>query len=167
MISQTAAPASALRAQEDIFAYWASRRRWSRLPSRRDIEPMALKRHLPTVSLIDIVPPGETAERDDFRFRLAGTGLYPVFGREITGLGLDQVYPGREAEYWRTQLETVARERRPAAGQHSLAWRGVGRLAMLWLRLPLSSDGETVDMILGYDAVIGLREDFQSGIRAA
>jgi hypothetical protein len=162
MISQTAAPALALRAQEDIFAYWASRRRWSRLPSRRDIEPMALKRHLPTVSLIDVAH-----HKGAFRFRLAGTGLYPVFGREITGLGLDQVYPGQEAEYWRTQLETVTRDRRPAAGQHSLAWRGLGRLSLLWLRLPLSSDGETVDMILGYDAVIGLREDWRSGIRAA
>jgi hypothetical protein len=167
MISQTSAPASALRAQEDIFAYWASRRRWSRLPSRRDIEPMALKRHLPTVSLIDVVPPRGEADGGAFRFRLAGTGLYPVFGREITGLGLEQVYPGQEAEYWRTQLDTVIRDRRPAAGQHSLAWRGVGRLSVLWLRLPLSSDGERVDMILGYDAVIGQRDDWRSGIRAA
>lgn len=162
MISQTAAPASALRAHEDVFAYWASQRRRTRLPGRRDIEPMALKRHLPTVSLINVEPQG-----GGFRFRLAGTGLYPVFGREITGLDLDQVYPAEDAAYWREQLQIVAREGRPAAGQHSLAWRGSGRVSILWLRLPLASDGETVDMILGYDSVIGLRDDRVSGVRAA
>jgi hypothetical protein len=162
MIGQTAAPISALRAHEDVFAYWASRRRSTRLPARRDIEPMALKRHLPTVSLIDVAPEGP-----DFRIRLAGTGLYPVFGREITGLKLDQVYPTDEIAYWREQLESVVRERRPAAGQHSLAWRGVGRLSVFWLRLPLASDGEQVDMILGYDAIVGLREDRPTGIKAA
>jgi hypothetical protein len=161
MIGQTAAPISALRAHEDVFAYWASRRRSARLPGRRDIEPHGLKRHLPTVSLIDVDPEGP-----NFRYRLAGTGLYPVFGREITGLRLDQAYPAEEVGYWREQLEAVVRERRPAAGQHSLAWRGVGRLAVFWLRLPLASDGEKVDMILGYDAVIGLRDD-PTGVRAA
>jgi hypothetical protein len=162
MIGQTAAPLSALRAHEDVFAYWASRRRRTRLPGRRDIEPMGLKRHLPTVSLIDV-----DAEALDFRIRLAGTGLYPVFGREITGLKLEQVYPAGETDYWREQLETVVRERKPAAGHHSLAWRGVGRLSLFWLRLPLASDGERVDMILGYDTVVGLREDRPTGIRAA
>lgn len=162
MIGQTAAPLSALRAHEDVFAYWASRRLRARLPGRRDIEPMALKRHLPTVSLIDV-----DAEGLDFKIRLAGTGLYPVFGREITGLRLEQVYPAGETAYWREQLEGVVRDRRPAAGQHSLAWRGVGRLSLFWLRLPLASDGERVDMILGYESVLGLREDTPTGIRAA
>jgi hypothetical protein len=162
MIGQTAAPLSALRAHEDVFAYWASRRRRARLPGRRDIEPMELKRHLPTVSLIDV-----GAEGPEFRIRLAGTGLYPVFGREITGLQLEQVYPSGEVGYWREQLEGVVRDGRPAAGQHSLAWRGVGRLSVFWLRLPLAADGERVDMILGYDAVVGLRGDRSTGIRAA
>lgn len=162
MIGQTAAPNSALRAHEDVFAYWASRRHSSRLPARRDIEPMDLKRHLPTVSLIDVDPAGP-----DFRIRLAGTGLYPVFGREITGLKLEEVYPASDAAYWREQLEAVVRDGRPAAGQHSLAWRGVGQLTVFWLRLPLASDGERVDMILGYDAVIGMRDTLSSGVRAA
>jgi hypothetical protein len=162
MIAQTAAPASALRAHQDVFAYWASRRRRTGLPGRRDIEPGGLKRHLPTVSLIEVAP-----RRPGFRIRLAGTGLYPVFGREITGLSLDQVYPREEADYWREQLDGVVRHGRPAAGQHSLSWRGIGRLSVLWLRLPLATDGETVDMILGYDAVISLREDRASDVWAA
>jgi hypothetical protein len=49
---------------------------------------------------------------------------------------------------------------------HSLAWRGASHLSILWLRLPLASDGEQVDMILGFDAVVGMSQ-IQSGIRAA
>jgi len=38
---------------------------------------------------------------------------------------------------------------------------------ILWLRLPLASDGEQVDMILGYDQVLGTLDSRASGIRAA
>jgi hypothetical protein len=162
MIAQTAAPASALRAHEELFAYWASRRSGKGLPSRRDIEPDGFKRHLPTVSLIDV-----RRRPLQFRMRLAGTGLYGVYGREITGLDLEQIYSTEQAEYWRAQLTGVVDGRRPAVGSCSLAWRGASRLTVLWLRLPLASDGRNVDMILGYDAVIGLKEDRPTGIRAA
>ncbi|MBS0298207.1 MAG: PAS domain-containing protein [Proteobacteria bacterium] len=160
MIAQTAAPASALRAHEELFAYWASRRKGSALPGRRDIDPAGFKRHLPTISLIDF-------RQDVFRVRLAGTGLYGVYGREITGLTLDQIYPGPEAAEWRSRLMRVVTGAKPVVGVHSLAWRGASRLSLVWLRLPLASDGGKVDMILGYDAVIGVRDEPPSGVRAA
>src|SRR4051812_310308 len=102
MIAQTAAPASALRAHEELFAYWASRRKGRDLPGRRDIDPAGFKRHLPTISLIDV-----RGDPPDFRVRLAGTGLYSVYGREITGLKLNQVYPELDADEWRTRLTRV------------------------------------------------------------
>jgi hypothetical protein len=162
MIGQTAAPASALRAHEELFGYWASLKKATRLPGRRDIDPAGFKRLLPTVSLTDV-------RRDplEFRMRLAGTGLYGIYGREITGMGLQDVYPAAEAADWHERLNRVVEGRKPAMGVHSLAWRGAGRLSIVWLRLPLASDGETVDMILGYDAVVGVRDEPPSGVRAA
>jgi hypothetical protein len=162
MIAQTAAPASALRAHEELYAYWASRRRGAALPGRRDIDPGGFKRHLPTISLIDVR--GEPAA---YRVRLAGTGLYGVYGREITGMTLEQIYPGPDAQEWRQRLARVVNGRKPAVGVHSLAWRGASRLSLVWLRLPLASDGGKVDMILGFDAVVGMRDDPPSGVRAA
>lgn len=160
MVAQVAAPDAALRAHQELFAYWSSRRTAGRLPGRADIRPHDLKRHLPSVSLVDV-------SEDDprFRVRLAGTALYGVFGREITGLSLEQAY-GPSADYWRKELEKVAESGRPAVGVHAMAWRREGRLSMTWLRLPLASDGRRVDMILGYDIVIGLAQT-PSGIRAA
>jgi len=161
MAAQIGAPAAAARAHEELFAYWASLRANGRLPGRQDIDPGKFKRHLPTISLIDVLP-----GKPEFRMRLAGTGLYAVYGREITGRTLNEVYSGSAAEYWRAELAQVVRERRPSVGAHNLAWRGASHLSTLWLRLPLASNGRDVDMIMGFDAVVGMAP-VTSGIRAA
>jgi hypothetical protein len=51
-------------------------------------------------------------------------------------------------------------------GVHNLAWRGASHLSILWLRLPLATNGTDVDMILGYDAVVGLGQVL-TGVKAA
>lgn len=163
MAAQIGTSAAAARAHEEMYSYWAGLRRGARLPGRGDVDPAALKRLLPTVSLIDV-----RREPLDFRVRLAGTGLYSVYGREITGRGLADVYNAAAAAYWHEELTAVVEERRAGVGVHSLSWRGANHLSILWLRLPLASNGRDVDMILGYDTVVGVQnEPGFSGIRAA
>jgi hypothetical protein len=159
---QVGTPVSAVRAHEEMFAYWASRRQGGALPSRAAIHPQHFKRHLPTVSLIDVF-----SEPRDYRLRLAGTGLYSVYGREITGRKLEDVFAAPAAAYWRAELDNVVDSRRPGVGVHNLAWRGASHLSILWLRMPLASNGRDVDMILGYDVVIGQQAEPATGIRAA
>jgi hypothetical protein len=158
---QIGTPVSAVRAHEEMFAYWSSRRQGGRLPGRASIHPDHFKRHLPTTSLIDVLP-----GRRDYRLRLAGTGLYGVYGREITGRSLEDVYAAPAVAYWRQELDEIVDRRRPGVGVHNLAWRGASHLSILWLRLPLASNGVDVDMILGYDVVVGHQSE-SSGIRAA
>jgi hypothetical protein len=171
MLAHFGGSASAVRAHEELFAYWASRRDHGRLPGRRQIDPTEFKRHLPTISLIDVhtYAGGEGAAPRDYRLRLAGTGLFGVYGREITGMSLDKVYDAESVAYWRKHLDTVVEERRPAVGFHSMAWRGAPHLSLLWLRLPLAGNGRDVDMILGYDVLVGVSsgEERPTGIRAA
>jgi hypothetical protein len=157
---QIGTPVSAVRAHEEMFAYWSSRRQGGRLPGRAQIHPDHFKRHLPTTSLIDVLP------GKDYRLRLAGTGLYGVYGREITGRTLEDVYTASAAVYWRGELDKIVQSRRPGVGVHNLAWRGASHLSILWLRMPLASNGVDVDMILGYDVVVGQQSE-SSGIRAA
>ncbi len=166
MLAQIGAPAAAQRAQEEIYALWSAKRGPGRLPGRAQIDPGDFKRHLPTISLIDVRP---GAGRAEYRLRLAGTGLYRVYGGEITGKRLDEVYDEPARGYWRAELDKVVETRRPAVGVHSLAWRGATHLSLMWLRLPLASDGREVDMILGYDAPLGGGGGHASvsGIRAA
>jgi hypothetical protein len=162
MSTQLGAPVTVLRAHEELFAYWAGLRRRGTLPCRGDLDPGRIKRLLPTVSLTQVM-----REPPDYRLRLAGTALYGVYGGEITGKRLTDVYTSAAAEYWRGELDQVVAERRPRAGHHSMAWRGASHTTLLWLRLPLASNGRDVDVILGYDAIMAPRGDSLSGIRAA
>ena len=119
---QIGTPVSAVRAHEEMFAYWASRRQGGRLPGRASIQPDHFKRHLPTISLIDVF-----GDPPDYRLRLAGTGLYGVYGREITGQRLQDVYvppagrrpvcpqalaPNRAAPRWRSGRARYGRRNR-------------------------------------------------------
>ena len=164
MLDKLETSASARRHQE-VFAYWASLRIGGRLPSRAQLDPAQLKRLLPTISLIDVV----THEAGHFfRQRLAGTGLFSVYGFEITGRRLDEIYGEGEVSYWREHLNTVAESARPAVGCQPVASRSGGVSQLLWMRLPLATDGRIVDMILGYDVVLSSPASrLPSGIRAA
>jgi hypothetical protein len=164
---QFSGSASAVRAHEEILAYWRSRRQRGRLPSRAQIDPCDFKRHLPTISLIDVRREDEDPA-PDYRLRLAGTGLYSVYGGEITGKRLTDVYAADAAAYWRKELDQIVETRCPGVGFHSLAWRGQPHLSILWLRLPLEGDDGRVAMIMGYDVVVGATSEWgRSGIRAA
>ena len=156
-----------LRSHEDIFRYWKGLRQRGRLPSRADLDPAAIKRRLPTISLIDVLDDHPQNLASAFRQRLAGTDLFSVYGGEITGKTLDHIYTEPEALYWAENLSFVVEQKKPNVGLHSMAWRGARGLSLFWLRLPLATDGINVDMILGHDALVGKIEPAQSGIRAA
>lgn len=155
-------PAAIVGAHQEIYGYWTGLRRAGALPARRDIDPAALRRHLPTISLIDVRPVGGA-----FRIRLAGTGFFDLFGREITGALIEDVFPADEAKAWSERLERVARAGKPLFGATPVAFRPGLRLVTYWLRLPLASDGRRVDMILGYDAISGMGDGVPSGVRPA
>ena len=161
-MAQFAHPEAAIRAHEELFGYWASLRGEAPAPARHRLDPGDIVRLLPTVSLTEVL----SGEAIDFRIRLAGTALYNVYGREITGRRIGEVYNSAAADYWRDQLGRIVRDRRPAVGVHSMAWRGASHLSLVWIRLPMSTKGADVDMILGYDAVLGMGH-VASGIRPA
>jgi hypothetical protein len=163
MMPQMGGTTAAVRAHEELFAYWTSLKKRGRLPGRKHIHPGDFKRHLPSVCLINVIRGEEGAL--DYRVRLAGTGLYGVYGQEITGKTLEEAY-GPAAAYWRGELDKVVTTKKPQAGVQSLSWRGLGHLSVVWLRLPLANNGRQVDMILGYDGLVGLQNsDQHTGIR--
>lgn len=134
-----------LSEQKEVFDYWQELRRGRAMPSRADVEPQHLKRHLPTILLLNVAGEG------DITVRLAGTGIRDVLDEEITGKSLSQIDFGQYRDYWRSAHARVVSEKRPAQGVAPVTWREKGNLFVFWLRLPLSADGDSVNMILGYD----------------
>lgn len=126
-----------------LIAYWRGKRRDGRLPARRDIVPVDLKPILAQLLLVDV-------EREplDFRYRLAGTSSYDIFGFDLTGKRVRDIEPREWAETVWESLATVVRTGQPQYVRLDFEMPdGRGRSYRV-LRLPLADDGRTVDCIL-------------------
>jgi hypothetical protein len=78
----------------DIVAYWRAKAGQAGLPTRAQIDPVELSRHLGYLVLVDVLgaPPSPR-----LRYRLIGTAITALTGRDATGRYLDELYD--EATY--------------------------------------------------------------------
>ena len=131
-----------------LLQYWRSKCAEGRLPARADIDPVALAYILPNLFIMDVHAAEEPDKR--FRFRLFGTELARVHGRDLTG---------------RTFHEAIEREPADGAVRHAMRLVAeriplfvAGKMLYLpskeWLNfencmLPLQCESGEVNMILG------------------
>jgi hypothetical protein len=139
-------PADAPAFLHDALLYWQSKLAGRRMPSRRDFDPVfEIPRLLPWVMLTDVL-----REPLDFRYRLIGTGIVSRSRRDHTGSLLSQLtHAGPASVVWRDRLAVVETRSPkfstpPYAGGNPMV-RGVSGI-----HLPLSADGETVNMIFTF-----------------
>ena len=129
-----------------LHRYWQDKAGDRQMPARRDIDPvMDLPAITPYMWLVDVEeePPG-------FRFRLLGTEVVAQYGTDFTGRRLDELgIDGERSAIEREYRETVA-VKRPTCYRHAIDVEETGRyLPYERLLLPLSDDGETVNMLMG------------------
>ena len=106
---------------------------------------------LPNMLLLN-VERAEGAVR--FRVRLAGTGFVALYGREVTGHYFDELSPGAAISPLMEALNEIVATREPRYLASPLTapnknFRWIKRFA-----LPLAEDGETVDMVIAWFAVV-------------
>ena len=124
------------------LAYWHSKRRGRPMPARRDLDPIEIPHLLPWVLLIDVL-----CDPLDFRYRLIGTEVVAVSRRDFTGFRFSELAgKGPESVLWDNCL-TVVRTRAPFSRRPPYIGPCDDVLSGQNLLMPLSSDGETVDMI--------------------
>jgi len=139
--------------QQKVYDYWRSKCQGGAFPSRFDILPEDIVTALPMTSLIDF---RSDSQNPRFRYRLAGTGFWNLYEQEIQGRYLDELPIGDRLAYWNRVLGQVLLNRRPYAGVTRTGTPNGGHLAQFWLRLPLSADGKTINMIMGFDHLVKL-----------
>jgi hypothetical protein len=127
----------------EFYEYWVRTAAGRAMPARADIDPLDIPRLLPNVFLMDVVP--GTPRR--FRFRLVGTRIAELEG-EMTDRFLDEFVPGAAAAAMSRHYDE-ATEGRISVRHETLHWREREYINYDVLLLPLSSDGETVDMLFG------------------
>ena len=125
-----------------LYLYWRDKRGDRRFPARRDIDPLDFAYTLGWVTLVDV-----THNPVRFRFRLYGSELVHRVGLDLTGTYVDQ-HPHREfGNLLQQSWEGVVTRGEPTCVRYERILDGRKRQ---WesLRMPLSSDGTTVDMLL-------------------
>ncbi len=134
-----------------VYDYWSRKRGDRRMPARADIDPLEIKSVLPQVVLIDV-----QRQPLDFRFRLAGTRSYDIFGFDLTGRSVREIEPRDWSEgIWKSFSE-LARTGEPQHVRLDFCTTEGYARSFSVLRLPLGDDGITVDRIL---ALNGLSRD--------
>lgn len=132
--------------QRELFDYWLKAAGQRAMPARSDLDPLKVPRLLPHLGLIDL-----RDGVDQGLFRLAGTRLRDIYGQEVTGKRIDEVFSGACAAYWSRIHLRVAENALPAHGVVRGPAEGRDHVVLFWLRLPLSEDGGRVDRILCHD----------------
>lgn len=114
------------------------------MPSRREIDPLALGPVLPFIWLSDYEP-----DKGTFRYRLAGEEVNAVFGSRITGKLLSEIVKGQRFTTVNQLFLRVVTEGM-ALHAEGPVYRCTDRMTFgERLVLPLSSDGETADGLVG------------------
>ncbi len=126
---------------------WQDLRRDSDLPRRADFDPVAVPDLLPDLFLIDIERTDAGARR--YRYRLVGTGNVDRFGRDNTGLWLDEAVEEPHLSSFLGIYERVAESAVPICEVLTAEHTQRRYLVYQRLLLPLASDGKTPDVLLG------------------
>ncbi|MDQ7248719.1 PAS domain-containing protein [Dongia sedimenti] len=141
------------------FEYWQQKRGGRLAPTRADIDPVDIAPLLPRVTLVDV-----STDPIDFRFRLAGTGLFKIHGAELTNKrALDLNPPAYGALLHRLYCDALAR-RAPIA-HRLLIECATRRSAYMRIILPLSEDNQAISRLMTVesyaDAAQELRDCFE------
>ena len=126
--------------------YWDEKRGARLMPSRSDIRPADLKEHLGWVLMIEVLP-----DLSDFRYRLMGTLVTQYFLTDATGKTVSEAFAERGPTAIRAVqalLRKTAREKTPMRSYGDAGWIAPGYEQFDAIYLPLSDDGEHVNMIL-------------------
>jgi len=128
-----------------LYQYWNARRGIHAMPSRADIDPLEMRQWLPRLTLVDVSPDGQ-----HFTYRLVGTQIVDLLGVNPTGRLVETAWPEEAAALVVEGYRDVVDSRAPVFCQQTNPWLADQDPTAWAMRLPLSSDGVEVDMILAY-----------------
>ena len=126
-----------------LYAYWNERRQGREFPARRDIDPLDFRFALGHILLLDVL-----YQPLRFRFRLHGSELALRAGYDMTGKLVDELPNEANRSVLLQRCMSLIERREPMVviNKRRVDNRVFGYEAV-WL--PLSSNGRTIDMLLG------------------
>lgn len=128
----------------EVFEYWQSKRGGRPTPLRADLDPVEFKpAWLPCLFMYRL----ETNGR--FRCILIGTEMVRIYGKDETGMYLDEIVPPKHAASRKRLFERAVRDRLPVFYMGPALIPSGDSRRVERLLLPASSDGTICDHIFG------------------
>jgi hypothetical protein len=125
-------------------AYWRSRCKDGRLPSRADLVPSQMRKFMAHVGLVEFRAEGDDI---DYYIRLAGSQWEAVYGA-MNGRVLHEFLPPDIEARWRSAFDPVRNQARPARVTTQIAFASKRWLDCEMFIAPLSDDGQSASMLL-------------------
>jgi hypothetical protein len=138
-----------IREQRELFDYWRNCAKGRALPRRADINPAAIATLLPGISILEA-----GARVDQIFYRLAGTRLRDIYGREVTGKSVFDLEFGEKKNYWLAVYRKVLEEQVPMQGAVKGPVADRDHVVLFWMRLPLSDGDNIVNKVLCHDVTL-------------
>lgn len=126
-----------------LYAYWQGLRRGRAMPSRTDVDPMAIPRLLPYVIMYGVASDG------GYTVRLVGEEVVQFAGRNAAGGPAGHTMPPQAARMLLDILNAVTGERTPKFRAGKAHWQPDKHYRDFEACfLPLSPDDESVNFVL-------------------
>src|SRR5262245_34291120 len=93
---------------QQMYRYWHSKCDGDRLPQRSDIDPSEIRRFLPQITIVEVVP-----DERRYVYRLVGTMEVEIRGRDPTGKSVIEGFFGPSIENVLGCYDTVVATRAP------------------------------------------------------
>jgi len=126
-----------------LYEYWNTVRGDRSMPQRADIDPTTIPKLLPCILMYTVAPGG------GYTIRLVGEEVVSFVGQNATGHPAGSALPPRAAEILIKVLDEVTMERVPKFRAGKAHWQpDKSYRDFEACFLPLSANGESVDIIL-------------------
>ncbi len=137
--------------EAELLAYWQAHRGPEGLPGRAAFDPLALRPYLGYLLVADIEPPAGRGKQRRFRYRLIGTDLAEISGRDMSGRYFDDIYDPIALKEMQYCFGWVVDNRRPARVYGTLRHAGRAFVRFDGLFMPVSTgDAGTANQVIGY-----------------
>ena len=123
----------------ELLTLWRGKCREGLLPRRSDFDWTELSPHFGQLCVVEVMP-----SREDLRYRLIGSRIVEVVGRDMTGRLVSETLPPAALAVYFELMDSP----RPLRTHGRLHWRGKNFIRHETLLLPLAEDGRTVDQFL-------------------
>ncbi|MEQ9195925.1 MAG: PAS domain-containing protein [Parvibaculum sp.] len=127
-----------------VLDYWERLRGPRRFPSRADFNPMEVRKYLPLIFMLDVLPD------ETWRYRVVGSVIADFFGAgNPVGKTPEEIFSAN-AEVALTPLRLCTRERAPYMHTASASWLYRDRTFVHYtvLLLPFGESDDAVDKVL-------------------